>query len=393
MRATRTLLLAALLAAPLPTETSAQQQSSLWGPLTAGVHGVGFASVGVTDAARGWVVEAGEPLSRPLRLLVWYPARPESGEALTFSDYLDPPVEGDPLPPAYLRWVAARDLDVARRQFSPASDSLRDVLGSFRVAGRAGADPAEGRHPLVLHSLGRNDFQQESVPLWELLASHGFVVVVVPQFGPSPADPTLEFTLADQLLQVQDLAAAVRWAHGRPWIDATGVAVVGHSSGGVAGLLYAARNPAVDLVVGLDGSFSTEDGWELLRGAPWDPGSVAARVVDVHAAGKGDRDPRILEWLDGGVCSVGLGGTAPPTLATHFDFQGWPVYTSVVGASDPRAGGARPAELGADFYWGSAWITRYFLERGPGSGTPSGGPLPPFLDAGLVEFEGDCPEA
>jgi hypothetical protein len=309
---------------------------------------------------------------------------------MTLAGYVDPALSGSRLPDPYAAYMRARDLDVGRRQFSPPSDSLFAQLQRLPVEGRASAERAAGRFPVVIHSLGRNNFQQESVPLWEYLASHGYVVVVVPQYGFSTDAASLAFVPGDQLLQAGDLAAALVWALEQPWIDARSIAVVGHSSGGVAGLLVAASNQRVGLIVGLDATFGTVDGRELLRIAPWTPDRVTADVVDIHAAAQPDRDDRILRWINGQVCTVAIGTARPPSVATHFDFQAWPVFTSTLGVADPRSGGARPAELGARFYWGAAWLARAALDRklkGSGEGPL---PRPTFLDEQLVQFGPGC---
>jgi hypothetical protein len=364
------------------------QAVSLSGPLEPGPYAVGFSAVSAAGTSEG--PNDGEGASRPLRLMMWYPARIGTGRPMRFGDYLDPSVRGDPLPEAYLTYLEDRDRDVGRRQFSPASDSLLELLSAVPVGGRMDASPAPGRHPLVLHSLGRNDWQQESVPLWEYVASHGYVVVVVPQLGRSLEAAGLAFVADDQRLQARDLSAALAAVAPVPWIDRSRIAVLGHSSGGVSGLFLAESHPEVDLIVGLDASFATEDGYALLGDAEWSPDRIGAWVIDIYAAGKSVRDSRQINRVAGPVCAVGIGGPAPPTLALHPDFQGWPAYTRAVGFDDPRAGGARPADLAARFYWATAWIVRSALDTRFGRAGDALELDPPMLDGGLVRAEGVC---
>jgi pimeloyl-ACP methyl ester carboxylesterase len=205
--------------------------------------------------------------------------------------------------------------------------------------------------------LGRNDYQQESTVLWEYLASHGYVVATVPQFGPDLARHGLSFTLEDLGIQQRDVSFALSHVRRLPYVDARHVGVVGHSSGGVVGLLLASENTSVAALVSLDGSITTEDGRDLLAQASWDPRSMRAPVLNVYAAEKRGLTFSVLDSL---VRADRYHVTVD--RATHFDFQNWPLYAVLTGVPDPRGESVRPSEHGRDVYVAAARLTRHFFD-------------------------------
>lgn len=81
--------------------------------------------------------------------------------------------------------------------------------------------------------------------LAEHLASHGFAVLLV-DFGDSPFSPLTHDALGTAMVE------AVTWLAADPKVDAAKIAVGGHSRGGKAAMLAAARDGRVNAVVGLD---------------------------------------------------------------------------------------------------------------------------------------------
>jgi hypothetical protein len=263
---------------------------------------------------------------------------------------------------AYNELLKERDLDVARRQFSPESDEQLQALLEASTRARGEALPSPGRFPLIVHLLGRNDFQQESTILWEYLASHGYVVVVVPQVGADPEHLRMPFSEEAIALQTEDLHHAIRVARGLPFVHPDKLALAGHSSGAVVAAL-GARAHAIDAFVSLDGSITHEDGRELAEAAGWDFSSLSAPLLDLYAAGKGGLDLTLLETMTGADrFHVALGAGRPPTLAVHFDFQNWPVYEELTGVPDDRMAQVRPIGTGARYSRAVTRLTRHFLD-------------------------------
>jgi len=352
-----------------PLLAEAQAPSELWFDLEPGPHPVGFAAWYEFDETREFfATDQQPPPGRPVRIFVWFPAESEarSQPPMRWGDYLAPPL-GDGASAwttAYQDFLYTRELDTSRRQFSPLSDEHHAALLATPVAARRDVAPAPGGHPLVLHSLGLGDFQQESTVLWEYLASHGYVVAVVPQVGPSAEDSGMDFDASDLRVQAEDLEFALAQVE-RTGVAATdrGIGVIGHSAGGIAALLLAAEESRVAAIVGLDASFSTGDGAALLGRLDLPYTEIGAAILDARAANKTVLDRSTLERLTAADrLEIEIGGAAPPSIATHFDFQNWPLYAALVEAEDDRGSGARSIEAGRTFYLSTVRLARSFLD-------------------------------
>lgn len=192
----------------------------LWGNLTPGSYGVGYMTQFVVDENRQW-----GPIPRQLPLLIFYPTTQRSPIS-TFRNYLE---LGEPADASrqIVSLMRERDLDTARRQFSPPDSGLFERLLDTPVAGARNATLAAGRFPLVLYALGLNDYQQENTVLWEFLTSHGFVVVVVPQLGASAEAFRMRFGAEAMRLQAADLMLVAARMRAAPYVAPLSPAYVG----------------------------------------------------------------------------------------------------------------------------------------------------------------------
>jgi pimeloyl-ACP methyl ester carboxylesterase len=346
--------------------SAAAQPSPLWGDLEPGPYRVGFQVLYRLDGTRTYFArsidedeQASAVQGRPIRIMVWYPASERGGtEPMRFGDYLSM----DPRSSHFAGWnrvLQARDLDTARRQFAHSNpDSLLDILTGAVTAAYLDVPAAQGSFPLVLHSLGRNDFQMESTVLWEYLASHGYVVATVPQLGVNPLKSRLSFTIPDLELQLTDLAFALNELRRFRTADTERVAAMGHSSGGIVAMMLAATNRNVEAVVGLDPSFVTHDGNELLFSwEGFDLGRIRVPILTMYSAFSPERVSFTV--LDTLLYSdrVNLGWAK----ATHFDFQNWPLYSPLTGTEDPRGLEFRDVNTGKEIHLTICRETERFL--------------------------------
>ncbi|MBX3272328.1 MAG: dienelactone hydrolase family protein [Sandaracinaceae bacterium] len=101
----------------------------------------------------------------------------------------------------------------------------------FTTLARRDAPAAAGRFPLVLFSHGLGGFRQQSSFLTAHLATWGFVVA-----APEHAERNLAAVLREELSDraIPQLRAALDALRGDPRVDASRVAVMGHSAGGGA---------------------------------------------------------------------------------------------------------------------------------------------------------------
>ncbi|MEL6824115.1 MAG: hypothetical protein AAFP70_20345, partial [Calditrichota bacterium] len=253
----------------------AQAPPPVWLTLQPGEYPVAFSSFTIVDSSRSML-----PYNvRPLRIFLWYPARDAADKSnnLTFGKYLE--TSPEPRFSAYFDSLSTRDKSTASRQFrGQNADSLLQVLLKTTVYAQRAGEPHAGKFPLVLHSLGRNNYQLESTVLWEYLASHGYVVATVPQMGTSVADHRLAFTMTDMLLHAEDLLFASRYLQSK--FRAEKLGLIGHSSGSIAEAL-AVDSFQYNALVSLDGSISTTDGNELLNEEAFSADKVTLPVLNL----------------------------------------------------------------------------------------------------------------
>ncbi|HBG30828.1 MAG TPA: hypothetical protein DDW98_09390 [Gammaproteobacteria bacterium] len=350
--ATALLLLVAgsLATVPPGAAQSASSDRPLWHSLQPGPHAIGFRLLNVEDPTR-----PGNP-HRLVRLAIWYPAPAgQSATDMRFADYLEvaPDVSQDP---GFESWMNAQDRESLSRQFfNPDSTVQQAALMSAPVPVYVAADPADGRFPLVLHSLGRNGNQYQHTILWEYLASHGFVVVSVAQFGRSLQDPWMDFNVRDLTIQLDDMRVALDALAELSFVDATRSAALGHSSGAIVALWLSTRDARVRAVVGLDGSVNRrENHREFRRGL--DGRRVSAAFLNICRWPHDEYDERFAEHLLGPITRIGI------EKAIHFDFQNWPAYQAFAGGTEPSSMAVRSVDSARIVFETTAIVTRLFLE-------------------------------
>ena len=196
------------------TET-AEQVLRAGAPLEAPRFGVGHASTLLVDAARA---------DRLIGVDCWYPAAPD--------------------------------------QEAPATYAVIPGVG-FTASARTGATPLMGPRPLIVFSHGRSGLRTSYVMLCEGLAARGFVVAALDHRGATLLDwmmgtavddatnerqrvADVQFVVDALLADPGDLAAITT-------IDATRVAVVGHSYGGFTALAVAGTDPPDPRIRGVAG--------------------------------------------------------------------------------------------------------------------------------------------
>jgi alpha-beta hydrolase superfamily lysophospholipase len=261
---------------------------------------VGYRVEWSTDRTRSWPLADASgrlrPIPRVVRVHLWYPAVAGSGEAMKFRDYMEPPTApGVPRPLADA--IRANDLGTPGYSFR---GIYRDDSAAFEramntgVVARNRAAPAPGRHPVVVYSVGQNDFSQDAVLLAEWLASNGYIVVSVPHLGTGPRR-TLLF-VHDPLsyeTQLRDLEVALANALELKGADEQRILAVGHSYGGIYALLLAMRGNSVHGVIGLDPTYVAQRAgyeYDLRRFPFFDPDLRIPIVTLRRGSGSVNRD-------------------------------------------------------------------------------------------------------
>jgi predicted alpha/beta-hydrolase family hydrolase len=115
-----------------------------------------------------------------------------------------------------------------------------------------------GRFPVVIYAPSLNAPASENIELCEFLASEGFVVIASPSMGAASRSMTVDISGANA--EALDISFLIGFATTLPDTDASEVAAVGYSCGGMAALFAAARDKRVDALVSLDGSLRYSPG-------------------------------------------------------------------------------------------------------------------------------------
>lgn len=204
--------------------------------------------------------------ARPLQILTWYPAQ-AGGKALTFRDYLAlHPTETEfTRPPAQ----AQRITDAYIANTALTVPELTQMAGQALWAVR-NAPARKGAFPVVIYAPSFGASANENADLCEYLASQGYVVLASTSQGAHGRSMTADLEGAEA--QAADIEYLIGYASGLPDVDASKLAVVGFSWGGLANVLAAARDDRIKALVSLDGSVRYYP--EMVDG-----GKTAARYV------------------------------------------------------------------------------------------------------------------
>ncbi|QWT19542.1 dienelactone hydrolase family protein [Bacillus sp. NP157] len=175
---------------------------------------------------------------RPYQILVWYPAAAVSGTPLTVGDYaalFDTELDASAPGNTGSRW---------RRQLASTS--------AVRLRAAKNAAPAMRRFPVVVYTPSDSSVSWESADVCEYLASHGYVVVASPSMGEASRDMTDD--LPGIRAQARDVSFLIDYATSLRNTDASRVAAMGFSWGGLANLFAAVRDPRIKALVSMEGS-------------------------------------------------------------------------------------------------------------------------------------------
>ena len=270
----RLLLKTTLLLLLITSSYANAQAPALWGDLQSGSHPVGFRFVYKYDYSRSWKAKddangypQAEGRGRPIRISVWYPAKIRANApSMLYRDYM-PSTAEDAVIAEMNSLLEKRDAENLRANLK--QEEFSNLL-RMRMAAVQNAMPRNGAFPLIVYSAGLNNSSQDNVALCEYLASHGYVVIAVPQLGTTSLDVNLKFQSAPDLeTQALDLQYAIGAMHDFPNIDVQRLGVIGYSVGGVVALNLVMRNTDVDAMVTLDPTFGVTPYIKLATDSPY----------------------------------------------------------------------------------------------------------------------------
>ncbi|HEV8239943.1 MAG TPA: hypothetical protein VGS57_11295 [Thermoanaerobaculia bacterium] len=250
------LLVAPAIASPARA-TASGASSPLWGGLEPGPYAVGFQLLERRDPSRPFRhpldldgKARNVDVARPLQIGVWYPAASASGAKMTLGDYVAlMGAEQDFTLSAGERVRAGETNYFAFQVVRAATPEQRRALLALPTAAHRDAAPAAGRFPVILWSLGSPALYQASA---EHLASHGYVVAILPRLPPMLSLVDNSPTRLDYDAKSRDLDFLLAEVAKLPFADARTVGVTGFSAGGRWAIGEAMRNQNVRAVVSQD---------------------------------------------------------------------------------------------------------------------------------------------
>jgi dienelactone hydrolase len=264
----------------------------LWGDLKPGGYAVGYRAMHKFDRSRLFLPErnyegeifAGERF-RPLQIQFFYPAQAPAGKAqMNYGDYLNvkanAPVTAILAEGLKQRTFAIHDYYLGKYLQSQ-KQGLYERLLKMRTAAIADAAAAQGSFPVIIYGGGAENSTDENAILWEYLASHGYIVAVVPSQGADRVSFSAD--AAGLETQTRDMEFLLEQARAFPQADSSRIGAMGFSYGGQAALLMAMRNPDIDAVVGLDPSFVSVSYSQPLKNSPfYSIEKTTAPILEIH---------------------------------------------------------------------------------------------------------------
>jgi len=215
-------------------------QASLPGGLSTGPFTPGFRLIETSDASRSFPSADGAgAAARPMRIYVWYPAKPTAAARMRFDDYVRMTLEDfrpSALPVPLAKGLDPRGLAGLRDQ---SVESVRD------------AEPGPGKFPVLVFGQGLFfESPLSNFVLCEYLASHGYVVATSPLLG--TLYRLVNINVEDVETEVRDMEFVMAEAARQPYAEPRKRGIIGFDLGGMAGLIMAMRDLRVGAFLSLD---------------------------------------------------------------------------------------------------------------------------------------------
>jgi hypothetical protein len=213
-------------------------------------YGVGYREYKLRDSSRQYKPGVGKEnvlFFRPVEIDVWYPAKVNSNNSpLTFRYFMS---LNERRGNSFQDSIKYNGLTNELMQYFTVADKNSGTYS--KTASYLNADEVKGRFPLVVYMTAYNGMSYENVPLFETLASNGYVVIAISSIGRYPGNMTTKYP--DLLEQVKDADFAIQQIAGKN-IDTSKIGLIGYSYGGLAGIVLAMQNRSIKAMLSLDGS-------------------------------------------------------------------------------------------------------------------------------------------
>jgi hypothetical protein len=243
------------------------------------------------------------PKPRPIYICVWYPAQKTDAKPMEYRRYLDVSSDNALIAPFVKRLsrhvvngVSDGTVGKEPANRTPAETAAFERLMATKTFAVKDALPAAGRFPVVLNHAGLNGVADDNSVLFELLASHGYVVLCSAYQNYYAEGVGIS---SDLHTSFRDMEFLSRYARELPFADADRLGAMGHSWGAIAVLHWAALpDSPLRAFVTLDSGFE--------YGAIEDTG---VEPLIVH-----------MRTNKNNIRAAALRFSGRPTLNTNFDF-------------------------------------------------------------------------
>jgi len=195
-------------------------------------------------------------IGRPMQISLWYPAKNvNSSTKMTLNDYIEQSSSE-----IYFSRKTAEDRTATVSKFIENIDvhkkeSIINLL-SEKVYGYLNAEELGHDFPIIIYAPPMNTSAFDNYLICEFLSSKGYIVLSVMAKGEYGVLQSR--TLRAVNTQAEDLAFLLDFAKNIYTNDKVGV--FGFSLGGLANIIFASKNKAIDATVSLDGSVMSQ-GW------------------------------------------------------------------------------------------------------------------------------------
>jgi len=242
---------AVVVVALVSTSVASAQEPLLWGGLKPGPNAVGYRSLYRLDHTRQYdpefEIDPTKPRGhkpRPIYIRIWYPAQKSDAKPMEYRQYLDVSSD-DPLIAPFAKRLSRQVVNVVSESTvgkepalrTPAETAAFERLLATRTIAVKDAPPAEGRFPVVIYHAGLSGVPDDNSVLFELLASHGYVVLNSAYQNYYAEGVGIS---SDLHTSFRDMEFLCRYARELPIADADRLGAMGHSWGAIAVLHWAA---------------------------------------------------------------------------------------------------------------------------------------------------------
>jgi dienelactone hydrolase len=259
------------------------QRFRIWPDADPGPYEVGYRILHEYDTTRTFKPKYdyfGRPtegtVARPIQISVWYPAAAAPGQirmkledyyfaTATETDFATPSAERMRILKNRLMNIWPLEFRIPPEGRAAIREKIEAALQDEVFAARD-AVPKEGPFPLIVHLPGYSASPAHHAYLFEVLASHGYVIAAVPNMGRYRRE--IDDEAASLEVQARDLEFAVARMGEFPVVDSSRVGTTGMSWGGFSNVLFGGRDARVDAVLTLDGAITMPEELKLIEAVP-----------------------------------------------------------------------------------------------------------------------------